>query len=351
MYGQRLRTAAALLGAVICSVLLPGTAQAHGGSVQPVATNYLAKVTRVPAGLDAKVVDGDLRLWLRAPASTTVIVLDYRGAPYLRFDRRGVEVNHNSAMYYLNQTPVVETPPANLTASTPPDWAPASSSHDYNWHDGRLHALATIALAPGTSDGGTWTIPIMTDGHRTAISGGLWHAGRPSLVWFWPILVLLACVLAASRLRHPTLDRRLARAVGITALLALAVAGVGRELHGHPTVSPTQYVELGIILAFVAWGLYRLLHQHGYFTYFMISLAVLWQGLSLIPVLRDGFVLINLPAFVARTATLLCLACGAAILLLVFRLAELPERKTAGTRQTTTEELEAEDLDEAKGIG
>jgi hypothetical protein len=143
MYDQRLRVALALLTATVWVLALPGAAEAHGGSVRPVATNYLAKVRAVPTGLDAKVVDGDLRLWLRAPATATVIVLDYRGAPYLRFNRSGVQVNHNSAMYYLNQTPVVETPPANLTASTPPAWGPASSSHDYNWHDGRLHALAT----------------------------------------------------------------------------------------------------------------------------------------------------------------------------------------------------------------
>ena len=82
----------------------------------------------------------------------------------------------------------------------------------------------------------------------------------------------------------------------------------------------------------------------------MIAFAVLWQGLSLIPILRDGFVLVNLPAFIARTATMLCLACGAAILLLVFRLAELPARKTARIRPTT-DELDPDDLDEAWDIG
>jgi len=351
MYGHWRRAALVLLGVVVWLSAAAGAAQAHGGSVQPVATNYLAKVGTVPTGLDVKVVDGDLRLWLHAPASATVIVLDYRGAPYLRFDRTGVRVNHNSAMYYLNQTPVAETPPANLTAANRPDWHAASSSHDYHWHDGRLHALATVALAPGTSYVGTWTIPMLIDGRRTAISGGLWHADRPSIVWFWPILVLLACVIAAMRLKRPSLDRRIARAIGITALLALAIAGVGRELHGHPSVSPTQYVELAIILAFVAWGLYRLLfRQHGYFTYFVIALAVLWQGLSLIPILRDGFVLINLPPFLARTATMLCLASGTTILLLVFRLAELPKRNAARTR-ATTDELDADDLDEAWDIG
>ncbi|MBV9803987.1 MAG: hypothetical protein JO130_12375, partial [Solirubrobacterales bacterium] len=73
-------------------------AQAHG-PVAPVASSYFAKALQVPPGLDAKVIDGDLRMWLRVPPQDTVVVLDYRGAPYLRFSNSGVAVNHNSAMY------------------------------------------------------------------------------------------------------------------------------------------------------------------------------------------------------------------------------------------------------------
>ena len=83
----------------------------------------------VPAGLDAKVVDGDQRMWLSVPAGETVVVLDYSGAPYLRFNQRGVQVNQGSAMYYLNQTPIAETPPAGLSATTPPRWQQASGGH------------------------------------------------------------------------------------------------------------------------------------------------------------------------------------------------------------------------------
>ena len=101
--------------------VFPGLAEAHG-PVAPVALDYLARVGSVPAGLEAKVVDGDQRMWLQAPAGETVVVLDYAGAPYLRFSRSGVEVNHNSAMWYLNQTPFALTPPAGLGRRTPPKW-------------------------------------------------------------------------------------------------------------------------------------------------------------------------------------------------------------------------------------
>ena len=129
------------------------------------------------------------------------MILDYRGVPYLRFSRSGVAVNHNSAMYYLNQTPA-EVPPSNVGPARTPRWSSVSGGHEYSWHDGRLHALATVALAPGQAYVGRWSIPVRIDGHLAAISGGLWHAEDPSIVWFWPIVVLLACTLALWRVRR-----------------------------------------------------------------------------------------------------------------------------------------------------
>ncbi len=69
-------------------------AEAHG-PIAPTASSYFAKVLGLPAGLDAKVIDGDLRMWLSVPSSETLVILDYRRAPY-RFSRAGVDVNRNS---------------------------------------------------------------------------------------------------------------------------------------------------------------------------------------------------------------------------------------------------------------
>lgn len=88
--------------AVIAAV--PDVAAAHG-PVAPVATSYLATVSSVPAGIEAQVIDGYVRMWLRVSPRLTVVALDYRHAPYLRFSRSGVQVNLNSTMWYLNQTP------------------------------------------------------------------------------------------------------------------------------------------------------------------------------------------------------------------------------------------------------
>ena len=337
----RLSTALAVVAAaLIAGALMPARALAHG-PVAPVASSYLARLGHVPAGLDAKVVDGDQRMWLRVPPTEPVVVLDYRGAPYLRFTSAGVQVNQNSSMYYLNRTPVALPVPANLTQSTPPKWQHASGGHDYTWHDGRLHALAAVALTPGKSFVGTWRVPLLIDGRPGAVSGGLWHAASPSLVWFWPIAVLLLCVLAAWRVRAPSLDARVARALGIASLLAIGTGAVGQQLHGHPAVTVVQLIELTVLLAFVAWGLARTAFgAPGYFTYVVIGFVAIYQGAVLIPTLLDGFVLIALPAFVARAASVLCLGAGLSLLVLGFRLADNAASAPPGSEVTDERQVE-----------
>ena len=328
VWRQRGRLTGALT-TIVAALALPATAAAHG-PVDPAASSYEARVSQVPAGLTAKVIDGDQRLWLRVDPRRTVVVLDYQGAPYLRFSRRGVQVNKASAMFYLNQVPA-QTPPLRTGPRVAPIWSLVSSGHTYGWHDGRLHALATTVLPPGGGYLGPWQVPVRVDGASTAIAGGLDYAPSPSIVWLWPILVALACVLAARRLRRPELDERVARGLAATALAGFAVAVTGQQLHGRPSVSVGQAILLAIALAFAAWGTWRLLRRrHGWFTFFIIAAVAIWEGASLIAVLLDGYVLLALPPVLARVAVVTCLSAGVALLPVVFALAERPRRRLAG---------------------
>lgn len=316
--------AAAVAAALLAALIAPSQAFAHG-PVNPSASSYLARVREVPAGVDAKVVDGDLRMWLQVDPALTLVVLDYQGAPYLRFSARGVEVNRNSAMYYINQVPP-ELVPSGDGPHTPPDWTLVSSGHAYEWHDGRLHALAATALTPGTRYVGRWSVPLRIDGRSAVIAGGLWYAPDPSIVWFWPVIVALACVFAVLRLRNRELDLRVARGLALVCLIALTVAGFGEQLHGRPNVSIGQLLVLFVLIAFVCWALRGLvLGRHGWFAFFLIALATLFEGATLIGVLLHGFVLIALPPLVARIAVTVCLAAGCALLPVIFRLAENPD--------------------------
>jgi hypothetical protein len=344
--GARKSTAGRGAAVVVLATLLvlaaaAPVAQAHG-PIAPIASSYLAKPAQVPAGLDAKTVDGDQRMWLRVPGTQTVVVLDYRGAPYLRFSSGGVEVNHNSEMYYLNQRPVAETAPANLRASTPPDWHRVSGAHEYGWHDGRLHALATVALTPGSAFVGRWTIPIRLDGATSAIAGGLYHAGNPSIVWFWPIVVVLACVLAAWRIASATLDAKVSRLLAVVALVSIAAGSAAKQLHGRPTVGAFALIELVVVVALVAWGLRRVLSgRAGLFMHFAIGFFAIAVGLELVPTLLHGFALTAVPAFLARSLAVVCLATGIGLLPFAFRMAARAD--AASPASAYDDELDEED--------
>ncbi len=318
-----------MLVVIVAALALPAPAFAHG-PVDPAATSFLARVGQAPAGVTAKVVDGDQRLWLRVDPARTLVVLDYRQAPYLRFDHAGVQVNQNSEMFYLNQVPA-EISPAGVGPQTPPHWVAVSSGHAYEWHDGRLSDLAATTLTPGVRYLGQWRIAVRADGLPAALAGGLYYAPSPSIVWFWPIIVCLVCVLAALRLRRPALDLRVARTLAAVALAAFAVAGAAQQLHGRPSVSVGQELTLAVALAFVAWAASRLVRRrHGWFTFFLIAAVAIWEGASLISVLTDGFVLLAFPPLLVRVAVVTCLSAGLGLLAAVFVMAERPVRGRRG---------------------
>lgn len=336
-----MRGAGTVLAVFVWAAAAAPMAAAHG-PVAPVATSYLARVRAAPPGVVAKIVDGYVRLWLQVPATGNLVVLDYRGAPYLRFSHRGVQVNQNSEMFYLNQTPVAAVPPAGLTPVTPPRWQHVSDGHTYEWHDGRLQALASIALAPGAGYVGRWSIPLRVNGRAAVITGGLWHHNRPTLVWFWPIAVILLCVLAARRVRWAALDARVARGLGLVALGAAAAGGVGHGLHGRPSIPPFHLVELAALLAFVAWAArHVLMREPQWFAYFAIAAVAIWEGVTLIPTLLNAFVLISLPATAARITTVLCLGAGMSLLPLLSRLPGHADKADATNEPTLDEILQS----------
>lgn len=280
--------------------LLPQAAAADG-PVTPTATNYLARVTRAPAGVDAKVVNAYLNLWVCVPPRAHVTVLDFRGAPWVRFTPSGVAINRNSQEYYLSQVPVPAVPPKGLARTTPPHWIVVSSGHSYAWREGRLHALATIALAPGQHYVGSWRIPVLVNGRPGTIVGAMWHRGAPSIVWFWPLLVLVGCALAAWRLRSPEFDRRLSARLGLALLALVAVGMGGKYLHGSPTVTLGNLVLLLVTIAVLGAVAGRLLGgRFGAPLLLVTAVIALWAGLTLLPVLTHGYALVALPILLVR---------------------------------------------------
>jgi len=311
------RAAAVLASIALAAGALPGRASAHAGLTPPAATSFVARISSVPAGLEARVVDGDQRLWLRAAPNLTAYVLGFEGEAYLRFSPGGVAVNVHSPAYYVNR-PRPLAVPAGLGPATVPLWKQVSRGHVYEWHDGRLHSLAAAARTPGSSYVGRWTIPVLADGRMTSIAGGLWHTNDPSLVWFWPVLVVLACLAAVLRLREPRLDAAAAAVLAAAGLGAATLGRLGRELYGRPTVSTEQLVLVALTCA-VAAALALLYLRPGWRAVAgaVIAALALYQGLALAGTLLHGFVLSVLPAWLERVAAATSLAAGAGLLVVV----------------------------------
>lgn len=87
-------------------------------------------------------------------------------------------------------------------------------------------------------------------------------------------------------------------------------------LHGRPTLSTWQLIEMAAVLAFVVWGAGRVVRNPGFLTYYAIGFVAIWQSANLTPTLLNGFVLMALPATLCRVAAVLCIRCGVALLLL-----------------------------------
>jgi hypothetical protein len=267
-------------------------------------------------GLEAKVIDGDQRLWLRARPNVTAVVLGFQGEPYLRFTAGGIAANTRSPTYYLNRSrPLV---PPHVSANAAPIWRLVSHARSYSWHEDRLHALAATALAPGSSYAGGWAVPLLVNGKRTQIRGGLWHADHPSLIWFWPIVTLLASLPALIRLRRPRLDAAVMSALALATLSASTTARLGRELYGRPTVSRWQLAVVAATCLFavvVAWMYVR--PEWRWIGAMLIAVTGMYQGVVLVGTLLNGFVLAVLPPVLERITTITALAGGAGLFALL----------------------------------
>ena len=308
------RASLALLLALAAAGLLPARASAHAGLVAPAATSYRATIASVPHGLEAKVVDGDQRLWLRVPRSVEVVVIGLRGEPYLRFAADGVSVNTRSATYYLNRTRPL-TPPSG--SGRPPAWKHLTGARSTSWHEDRLHTLALAAHPPGMRRLGSWHVPLLVDGKRAAITGALTFAPRPSLLWFWPLALLAACLPALLRLRTagPRFETVVASTLAGLALAASTLGRLGRELYGRPTLSAGQ-LALVALTCVVAAALALLWTRREWRAVVgaIAGALAFYQGLALFGTLRNAYVLAAIPSWLERASASLSLAAGLGLL-------------------------------------
>jgi hypothetical protein len=199
-------------------------ASAHGRA--GAATGFVSTVagTEPPLpGLEVHVLGGDDRLVLRNLSGKTIVILGYRGEPYLSFRPTGVYGNVRSPSTYLDRerNPARARVPASADPSARPLWRKVNSGDNYAWHDHRIHWIRR-ELPPGVRQSPNeiqhvfnWRVPARADGTPFAITGFLGYAPPPAAAgadgrgWIVPaalagggLVVALAIASEARRARR-----------------------------------------------------------------------------------------------------------------------------------------------------
>jgi hypothetical protein len=170
------RPARILAGSVLVALTLLGTAApAAADAAGP--TDYRTEIVGMePAvgGVTASVVGGDSFLRLEVAPGTEVLVVGYRGEPFIRFLPSGVvEENRRSPSWYLSQDRFgTAEVPADATADAEPEWVRVATEGRWAWHDHRSHWMGT-APPLGARPGDVVleaVVPLVVDGRSVDLS-------------------------------------------------------------------------------------------------------------------------------------------------------------------------------------
>ena len=210
----RLLAAPVLVAVVLLGAAGPAAADAAG------PTDYRTEIVGFePAvdGVTASVVGGDSFLRLEVAPGTEVLVVGYRGEPFIRFLPSGVvEENRRSPSWYLSQDRYgTAEVPADATVDADPEWVQVATDGNWAWHDHRSHWMGT-APPLGARPGDVVleaVVPLEVDGRAVDLSVRSTLQATPSRLPALAVGVLAGVAVLA-----------LARAAGL--------AGVGAALSG-----------------------------------------------------------------------------------------------------------------------
>ena len=201
-------------------------------------TDYRSEVVSVDpatADIEVEIIGGDSFVQLTAQPGTDVIVVGYRGEPYLWFRPDGtVAENRNAPTTYQNLSRYGSDAPAGADPEAAPDWHQVASDHRWAWHDHRAHWMQDtrpLGASPGdqileavvplvvndaevsVTVASTWQpAPSAMPAWLGAIAGGLaalgWWAtrrrGHPAMAWLVPPAALALAVGAWQYLSLPS---------------------------------------------------------------------------------------------------------------------------------------------------
>lgn len=242
------------------------------------ATNFqttLRSVSPTVPGLEVKVVEAGSRLQAENRSGQELLVLGYKGEPYLRVGPEGVFQNKLSPATYINASRKGGTPPpeAEQAKVGDTDWEKVSSEPIARWHDHRIHWMGNINPPEVRNDPDKrhvikmnandpqWSVPMRLGTQDIAAKGDLvWEPGPSPLPWFALIVASLAVVVVLGR--RPGWAASLAMVTAVLLAvdafhvlgLGLANAGeLGSRLTKSITQSPFQPLAWAVGILAIVW--------------------------------------------------------------------------------------------------
>jgi hypothetical protein len=318
-----------LVVAAFVTLALPATASAHLRTSRD-AIDYRATVRPLDLPLRVRVYRADLALGLTLRGAHRAVVLGYLGEPFLRLGPDGFFVNAASPTA-AGAKLVRPRRPSKRTV-----WQLRSRRPSGIWHDARIRGL------PRGVTHGTWRIPVLVDGRRTALEGTIERAATPA-AWPWLVLGAAFAGLLALVLRRPTLIRPATVWLGSLGAAAALVSATGFATAS--TASQGAWIEganEAVVALVAAVVLIRGSSDARALAGGFLGLLALAVGLTKLPVFLHGIVLSALPGVLARLAVAIAIGAGAAAAILglvvffdVLEHWEEPELTSAAERSST----------------
>jgi len=227
--------------AVLFALVGPGTAAAHiAGGTSP--TNSRSVVTEIrPAGSGVGVAVGLGGQFVRISdrGAEEIVVLGYRGEPFLRLTQQGVQVNPRS-------TTAAQTGQLQLSAQAGDaggQWVQLSDGDSVTWTDARADGRS---LPEGASS--SWTLPLVVDGRPVTILGMRTGLAAP---FPWPWVAALGLVAAAvAALGWVRGWHRPVSAVTVAGVVAFGVHMLGSGAAPQPGGSSSGWVVIAVLGTF-----------------------------------------------------------------------------------------------------
>ncbi len=243
--------------AVLGALLVIGLTDPSIAAADPAGpTDYRSEITAVdPAddGIALRMIGGDSFLELAVTPGVDVVVIGYRGEPYLWFAPNGtVYENERSPSRYLNEDRFGEQEiPSIADAEADPVWIEIGADGHFAWHDHRTHWM-NRARPPGAEPGDTIleaVVPLVVDGESVSVTVQSVWQDAPSPIG--ALLGGLAAVVAIGVLVRQVGRTRAAALTG--SLIALLALGVGVwQFSSLPTeTGPTPMLWILPLLALV----------------------------------------------------------------------------------------------------